>query len=231
MGDWGPSSSAVPTAQTCSPCEPQRVTVVVVLGIVVVAAVCLWLFSSSGAGEPNQSNGRLPRDPRTIYRDEYLSPEVEARSLVLDGNGLPTAELRRVKDRFVIVTSDGMVNPKSRSIYRLGLHAFQVRGTAHHQAAANRGDFRPGTPVHLAREPNNPHDPNAIAVFADNVYNRAGYVPKQTAARLTKLIDAGADVVAISLRGGGPRTADVVPTVLAAERHVMEHLTRNLPRD
>jgi hypothetical protein len=48
-----------------------------------------------------------------------------------------------------------------------------------------------GEKVHFEREPDNPHDPNAIRVENED-FAKVGYLPRQAAAWLTPLIDRGA---------------------------------------
>ena len=120
-----------------------------------------------------------------------------------------------------------MVNPKSRSLARVGLYSFQIKGSSHQGSAVKSGDFRPGVKVILRREPENPHDPNAIAVHT-STGRTAGYVNKQNAARLAKRLDAGDDIIAVSIRGSGPGSETTVPRLLAAERRIIEHLLREL---
>jgi hypothetical protein len=158
-----------------------------------------------------------------------MTPDQEITALVPDANGLLDAELRRVRDRLVVVTPHGWVNPKSRTVHKVGLHSFQLRGTAYHEAALKAGSFAPGTDVRLAREPDNPHDPNAIAVYSEHATRKAGYVPGSQAKRLARLLDSNVDIVAISTRGPGTGEEGTVPQILACERRVMEHLRRNLP--
>jgi HIRAN domain-containing protein len=175
--------------------------------------------------------GPPPRKPGVIYRSDYLSSERETQLLTLDADGLPTGALERRADRLVIVP-DGhpqeMVNPRSTSLYRLGIFSFRVRGTSYHESAARSGDFGPGRSVRLVREPDNQHDPNAIAVYAESGRKPIGYVNKQNAKRLAKLLDAGAEFAAISTRGGGPGREEISPVTLAARRDVLAHLTRRL---
>jgi hypothetical protein len=47
--------------------------------------------------------------------------------------------------------------------------------------------LKAGTPAVLVREPANPHDPNAIAVYVDG--RRIGYVPKKQNGVLAQFID------------------------------------------
>jgi hypothetical protein len=119
------------------------------------------------------------------------------------------------------------MNPKSRTAAtRAGLWSFGVRGTSHYQDAVRRGDFRPGVLVTVVREPENEHDGNAIAVYALGARKKSGYVPRGYAKRLSKLLDAGADMVAVSVRGCGPGRDDVTPHILVCQRVLFEHLNR-----
>jgi hypothetical protein len=102
-----------------------------------------------------------------------------------------------------------------------------LRGNSYHEGAVRRGDFAPGAPLRLVREPDNRHDPHAIAVFARGAQQLSGYVPRGYAKRLAKLLDAGADMVAVSTRGDGPGRDDVTPQVLVCERALWNHLNRD----
>ena len=165
-----------------------------------------------------------------VIREEYMTPEQEALALEPGPDGLPDAWLERVRDRLLVVTPDGWVNPRSRTAAsRAGLWSFAIRGTSHHESAARRGNFVPGAPVRLVREPDNQHDQNAIAVYAEGARTLAGYVPRGYAKRLAKLLDAGADMVAVSTRGDHPGHDAVSPQVLAVERALWDHLNRERP--
>jgi hypothetical protein len=48
-------------------------------------------------------------------------------------------------------------------------------------------NMEPGTPVLLVREPHNPKDPNAIAIYVEG--KRIGYVPRNQNAVLAQFID------------------------------------------
>ena len=62
----------------------------------------------------------------------------------------------------------------------------------------------PGDPAALAREPHNAYDPNAIAVTIDG--ETVGYIPREDAAALAPLLDAGRSHSALvhCIRGGVP---------------------------
>lgn len=54
--------------------------------------------------------------------------------------------------------------------------------------------LRPGEAVELRREPNNRHDPNAVAVHVRG--HKVGHIPANEAAPVAAAFDAGFDVVA-----------------------------------
>ena len=170
---------------------------------------------------------RRAEDAGMVHRSEYLSPEEEKARVTLNSDGLPTARLTRERDRLLLKTdSGGWVNPKSTQTYRLGIYSFQIRGTSHYEAAVKAGRFTPGAPVRLVREPDNPHDPNAVAVYAEKGRSVAGYINKANAARVARLMDSGIEMVAVSMRGGAAGKDATVPHILVCERRIMEHLLR-----
>ena len=68
-------------------------------------------------------------------------------------------------------------------------------------------DVEPGEPVELIREPQNPYDPNAIAVTIGG--ETVGYITREDASVLAPLLDAGRSHAALihSIRGGVPGAA------------------------
>lgn len=162
-----------------------------------------------------------------VSRVEYLGADEEARALALGPDGLPDARLKRVRDRLLVVTPNGWINPRSRTAAsRAGLWSFALRGGSYHEQALKRGDFRPGTEVRLVREPENEHDANAIAIYAAGARELSGYVPRGYAKRLAKLLDDRKDIVALSVRGSGTGSDATTPHLLVCERRLYEHLTR-----
>lgn len=170
-------------------------------------------------------------DRGVVRRSEWLPREQEERSFVLGPDGMPTGRLRRERDRLAIFADDGagMVNPNSARLHTLGLHCFRVRGVTYNAAAVRAGNFRPGARVQLVREPDNEHDPNAIAVYAAGETEAAGYVNKLNARRLAKRLDADEELAAISIRGDRPGVDTVAPWVLVAAPKVLAHLRRREP--
>ena len=78
---------------------------------------------------------------------------------------------------------------------------------AHHAEALRAADVEPGRPLVLRRDPDNEHDPNAIAVeSADGA--QVGWVPRELAAELAPALDGGAEWSAIVLREQRPSPRD-----------------------
>src|ERR671917_1623795 len=92
-----------------------------------------------------------------------------------------------------------------------GLRIAGVAGAGRHHAEALSSDAaEPGRPLELRRDPENPHDPNAIAVHAGDG-QQVGWVPRELAAELAPSLDAGPPWSAVLLREQrpsprGPRT-------------------------
>jgi HIRAN domain len=119
-----------------------------------------------------------------------------------------------------------LVGPTDTRLPALGIWVDNLRGTAYRSAAAKAGDFRPGVPVRLVREPDNPHDEWAVAVYDATGRHLGGYFNARKAKRLAPLLDAGHAYEAMSLRGTGAGWNCDAIAVLAAAPHVMFHLTR-----
>lgn len=64
---------------------------------------------------------------------------------------------------------------------------FRVAGVAHHKGGAQSPAFGPLAQVFLVREPENPADPNALRVIGQD-QSCAGYVPRELAAIMTRLL-------------------------------------------
>jgi hypothetical protein len=81
-----------------------------------------------------------------------------------------------------------------------GLRVMGVAGAGRHHAEAIASEAAaPGRPLELRRDPDNPHDPNAIAVHAGDG-EQVGWVPREIAAELAAELDAGAPWSAVVLR-------------------------------
>jgi HIRAN domain len=100
----------------------------------------------------------------------------------------------------------------------LGVRIVGVAGAARHHAEALASDAAaPGRPLVLRRDAGNEHDANAIAV--DTAAGaQLGWVPRELAAELAPLLDAGEPWSAIALREArsSPRDPRTGVTMLLA---------------
>ena len=122
-----------------------------------------------------------------------------------------------------------LVSPSDRRLARIGIHVAQLRGEFYHRAACTAGDFSPGTPARLVREPSNEFDPNAVAVLDATGTHHAAYLPKQKARAVARIIDAGTVIEAISVRGTVARRACPDIAVLIAQPDVIRRLMQKRP--
>jgi HIRAN domain len=105
-----------------------------------------------------------------------------------------------------------------------GLRVTGVAGAARHHAEALRSDaVAPGRPLELRRDPDNDHDPNAIAVHAAGG-EQVGWVPHALACELAAELDDGRPWSALSLRESrsSPRDPRTGLTTLLARAPAIE---------
>jgi hypothetical protein len=97
-----------------------------------------------------------------------------------------------------------------------GLHVAGVAGSRFQSDALAADAAAPGRPLELRRDPENEHDPNAIAVLAGG--EQVGWVPRELAAEIAPHIDRGAPWSAIVLREhrASPRDPRTSLTMLLA---------------
>jgi hypothetical protein len=168
----------------------------------------------------------------------YVPQDGDAGRFVAPAGGMPPLHLIEYRDsggeqvlRLCEDATGLLVGPTDRRLVRAGIFVSQLRGETYHKSACRRGDFSPGTPVRLRQEPNNEYDPFAVAVTADeNGAAVAAYVNKQKARAMSKLLDQGTELAAVSLRGTGAGTACEQIAVLAARPDVLAHLLSPRPR-
>jgi hypothetical protein len=81
------------------------------------------------------------------------------------------------------------------------LYVASVAGAGTHHADALATDaVKPGARLELRRDPDNPHDPNAIQVHPSDGGAQVGWVPRELAAELAPELDAGGPWSAVVLR-------------------------------
>ena len=124
-----------------------------------------------------------------------------------------------------------LVDPDSgdylaRDAPELGARGLRVAGVAgagrHHADALQSDSAAPGNRLELRRDPDNPHDPNAIAVDAGG--EQVGWVPREVAETLAPELDAGRPWAAVVLREqrASPRDPRTGITVLLAAARAIE---------
>jgi hypothetical protein len=86
-----------------------------------------------------------------------------------------------------------------------------VAGAVHRPQALASDDAAPGRPLTLRPEPDNPHDPNAVAVLLASG-EPVGYVPRDVAAR----VDATWSALVLRERRDSPRDPRTGLTMLLA---------------
>jgi hypothetical protein len=160
-----------------------------------------------------------PAENESIYLhssrwDELLAPT----------SGIPNLCLSEHKGELWLMetTTSKLVTVGNRHLAKLGIWTANVRGIDYHQADVRATDTTPGTALEIEREPDNPHDRNAIAVLAEG--RLIGYYNKQMAAKLAKLMDAGLVLEAIALAGSPRYKNDSRIQILAADPAVIRHL-------
>ena len=69
---------------------------------------------------------------------------------------------------------------------RHGIESVKIVGVSYHHDALQDPSFAPGQVLELVPEPDNPHDPNAVAVWNASQTLHVGYVPREYAAKVAK---------------------------------------------
>ena len=126
-------------------------------------------------------------------------------------------------------TTGHLVGPLDSRLPLAGIYVSPLRGAAFHQLGCTAGDFHPGARVRLVREPDNEFDPCAVAVYDATGQHLAAYVSNQKARLLSRLIDAGEPIEAVSIRGTGPAVPCDQVVVLAASPEVLRRLLEPRP--
>ncbi|MBL5975338.1 MAG: hypothetical protein D3X82_16720 [Candidatus Leucobacter sulfamidivorax] len=188
--------------------------VLIVIAVVLVILL-LWFRarSRSGAASQVQPAGTVRRVPRrgppSGYQSPYLSGEKSEQLLVAGADGMPPLWLvRRDGALWLAERSTGLlVNVGNRQLRKLGIWSVRVRGDQHYRAKPRLG------PVTLVREPENPHDRNAVAIHVES--GKVGYFNKQMAASLAKELDAGTALEAEMISVNPPKVIAAAPRIMA----------------
>ena len=144
-------------------------------------------------------------------RSDYLPREFESGHVRRDANGEPVVRLVDAGDRLAFFLPDvggALVNPKGPGLRAIGLVTTYARGSKHHASAYRAADLSKGRPVESRREPNNPHDRNAIALHEPGARKPFAYVQRGRAPALAKRADSGERLAGVCLWGPGPGRDD-----------------------
>lgn len=177
---------------------------------------------------PPGDDGTDVKDARATNNRGFLTKQREAQVLTFDPDGVPSVRLEFRDGALHMTTDDGDIDPASPALRRAGVYGFGVRGTSYYEQATVPADLRPGTRVTLVREPNNEHDPNAVAVHAGSPGRVVGYVDRSNAKRLAAALATGEEWQAIALDGSQPGTDWPPLSLLVARAHVLDALCGNL---
>ena len=114
----------------------------------------------------------------------------------------------------------------AESVMAAGLIVVNVAGAARHHAdaLADEEAVAPGRPLMLRRDPENAHDPNAIAVHPADGGPQLGWVPREVAVDVAADLDAGRPWAAVAMRERRPSPRDPRSglTMLLAPAHAIE---------
>lgn len=80
-----------------------------------------------------------------------------------------------------------------------GLEAIGVAGESHHEDDLQSPSLEPGKPLSLVREPDNPYDENAVAIYDAAERHQAGYIPGDESVRIAGKLDGGERLQAYSM--------------------------------
>ena len=125
-------------------------------------------------------------DVDVIYEERYWYPE--------DGG-----QVWLVGYQLVDRASDRYLARDAPELRERGLRVAGVAGASQHHSEALGEAPAPGEALELRRDPNNEHDPNAIAVHVPGGA-QLGWVPREIAAELAPEMDAGRPWCAVVLR-------------------------------
>lgn len=152
------------------------------------------------------------------YRAGYVPPAAAKSQLVAGPDGMPTLRLVPSNNGLDLALPDGeLVDYKILALRHFRIFAFRVVGMGFYEDPNKPFKFRNGQRVRVVREPDNEHDANAVAIYAGRPAKKIGYVNKQRAAWLAKLLDAGQELdgIIIQSKAASPRVLLTTPEMLA----------------
>lgn len=113
----------------------------------------------------------------------------------------PKFRMRGCGKGLAVALPDGrVIDPTSVHLRPWHIYGAKIMGTPYYEAGdAQRRD---GQQLRLKREPNNEHDPNAVAIFTRSGSAQIGHVAKGQAKWVAKAMDSGMELVAHTILDG-----------------------------
>jgi hypothetical protein len=151
------------------------------------------------------------------YRAGYVPPKAAKCQLMPGPDGLPPLRLLPSNNGLDLALPDGkLVDYKILALRHFQIFAFRVVGMGFYEDPNKPFRFRNGQRVQAVREPDNEHDANAVAIYMGRPAKKIGYVNKQRAAWVAKLLDSGQklDGIIIQSKSASPRVLLTTPEML-----------------
>lgn len=122
-------------------------------------------------------------------------------ALLASGDTMPAFRVVHGGSGLAVALPDGRgIDPKSIHLRHWNIYGSRIVGRSYYKAGqVERSDRQE---IQLKREPDNEHDPNAIAVMTPSGAEKIGYVAKGQAKRVAKAMDAGLELVAHTMMNG-----------------------------
>jgi hypothetical protein len=152
------------------------------------------------------------------YRAGYAPPAAAKSQLMAGPDGMPPLRLVPSNNGLDLALPDGeLVDYKILALRHFRIFAFRLVGMGFYQDPDKPFRFRNGQRIQTLREPDNEHDANAVAIYTGRPAKKIGYVNKQRAAWVAKLLDAGQELdgIIIQSNAASPRVLLSTPEMLA----------------
>jgi hypothetical protein len=154
-------------------------------------------------------------------RAGYMSAE-EAEALLVPGeDGRPPLRLVRSGNGLDLAAPDGrLIDYNTPALRHFHIFAFRAVGTSYYENPARPFTFRTGQTVGILREPDNEHDPHAVALTTGRPARTFGYATEQGARWVAELTDSGQHLVALIIQAerSSPCVLITTPEMLASLR-------------
>jgi hypothetical protein len=152
------------------------------------------------------------------YRAGYVPPAAAKSQLVAGPDGMPPLRLVPSNNGLDLALPDGeLVDYKILALRHFRIIAFRVVGIGFYEDPDKPFTFRNGQRVQAVREPDNEHDGSAVAIYTGRPAKKIGYVNKQRAAWVAKLLGTGQELdgIIIQSKAASPRVLLTTAEMLA----------------